>query len=163
MVVLRHSRTGGAIRDIHNSSATKKDAESDEELHPNWTGLERRLKARIPRQRGDGVPEGRRNLKPSEEDFWHAAGVYDDVMTPAGRTSLSVASGEAACARLSTVKITAENLPRVVALYKTSVAPVLQAMRSLEGLIESPPEVIDTEVACSILPTTGGGEPGDIA
>ena len=38
-----------------------------------------------------------------------------------------------------------------------------QAMRSLEGLIETPPEVFDTEVACSILPTTGGGEPGDIA
>ena len=35
-------------------------------------------------------------------------------------------------------------------------------MRSLEGLIEAPPEVIDTEVACSILPTTGGGEPGDM-
>lgn len=31
-------------------------------------------------------------------------------------------------------------------------------MRSLEGLIEAPPDVMDTEVACSILPTTGGGD-----
>lgn len=29
-------------------------------------------------------------------------------------------------ARLSTVKVATENIPRVVALYKTSVAPVLQ-------------------------------------
>lgn len=40
-------------------------------------------------------------------------------------------------------------------------------MRSLEGLIEAPPDVTDTEVACSILPTTGGGdvssdEPDDV-
>lgn len=203
MVALRHSRLGGAIRCIHNSSATNKDAQNDEELHPNWSGLERRLKGRVPRQRGEGVPEGRTNLKPSEEDFWHAAGVYDDAKT-SGKTTSTIAPGEAACARLSTVKVSAENLPRVIVLYKTSVAPVLQvkgfcgaqifsdraastvqsltlweswgdletavgdprykkAMRSLESLIEAPPEVIDTEVACSILPTTGGGEPGDIA
>ena len=31
-------------------------------------------------------------------------------------------------------------------------------MRSLEGLIEAPPNVTDTEVMCSILPTTGGGD-----
>lgn len=60
------------------------------------SGLERRLKARVPRQRGEGVPEGRSNLKPSEEDFWHAAGAYDDVKA-SGKTASTVAPGEAAC------------------------------------------------------------------
>lgn len=36
-------------------------------------------------------------------------------------------------ARLSTVKIKAENVPRVVGLYKTSVAPVLQVTTTMNG------------------------------
>lgn len=57
--------------------------------------LDRRLKSRIPRPRGEGVPEGRSNLKRSEEDFWHAAGAYD-YSTPS-RAKSSVAPGEAEC------------------------------------------------------------------
>ena len=38
-----------------------------------------------------------------------------------------------------------------------------QAMRSVQDLIEAPPVVIDTQVACSILPTTGGGDCGDVS
>ncbi|CAM9909047.1 unnamed protein product [Ascophyllum nodosum] len=181
----------------------------DEELHPTWRGLERRLITRLPRERGPGVPEGRSKPKPSEEEFWHAAGVYDST---SGRqntqntssTNNNVAPGEAACARLSTVKVSAENLPRIINVYKKSVAPVLQvkgfcgaqvfsdqaagtvqsltmweswgdlenavadpryakAMRSVQDLIEAPPVVIDTQVACSILPTTGGGDCGDVS
>lgn len=58
------------------------------------SGLERRLRSRMPRQRGEGVPEGRSNLKPSEEEFWHAAGVYDSQ--PA-TSDAAVAPGEAMC------------------------------------------------------------------
>ncbi|CAB1109190.1 unnamed protein product [Ectocarpus sp. CCAP 1310/34] len=198
--------TRGLLRYCGRRSATRRlsyhhkggtSCEPDEELHPNWSGLERRLQSRVPREKGHGVPEGRTNLKPSEEDFWHKAGVYD--YSEASSSSPEIATREPACARLSTVKVSAENVPRVVALYKTSVAPVLQvkgfcgaqvfsdraagtvqsltlwqswgdleevvgnsryakAMRSLEGLIEAPPDVVDTEVACSILPTTGGGD-----
>ncbi|CAM9838114.1 unnamed protein product [Ectocarpus sp. 12 AP-2014] len=200
--------TRGLLRYCGLRSATRRlsyyhkggtSCEPDEELHPNWSGLERRLQSRVPREKGHGVPEGRTNLKPSEEDFWHKAGVYDFSEASPARSSPEVATREPACARLSTVKVSAENVPRVVALYKTSVAPVLQvkgfcgaqvfsdraagtvqsltlwqswgdletavgdsrytkAMRSLEGLIEAPPDVVDTEVACSILPTTGGGD-----
>ena len=65
-------------------------------------GLERRLITRLPRERGPGVPEGRSKPKPSEEEFWHAAGVYDST---SGRqntqntssTNNNVAPGEAAC------------------------------------------------------------------
>ncbi|CBN74135.1 hypothetical protein Esi_0013_0034 [Ectocarpus siliculosus] len=159
--------TRGLLRYCGLRSATRRlsyyhkggtSCEPDEELHPNWSGLERRLQSRVPREKGHGVPEGRTNLKPSEEDFWHKAGVYDYSEASSARPSPEVATRGPACARLSTVKVSAENVPRVVALYKTSVAPVLQAMRSLEGLIEAPPDVVDTEVACSILPTTGGGD-----
>lgn len=62
------------------------------------SGLERRLKSRVPREKGKGVPEGRTNLKPSEEDFWHEAGVYDyssDASTR--RPSPEVASRQPAC------------------------------------------------------------------
>ncbi|CAM9186131.1 unnamed protein product [Ectocarpus sp. 8 AP-2014] len=200
--------TRGLLRYCGLRSATRRlsyyhkggtSCEPDEELHPSWSGLERRLQSRVPREKGHGVPEGRTNLKPSEEDFWHKAGVYDYSEASSARSRPEVATREPACARLSTVKVSAENVPRVVALYKTSVAPVLQvkgfcgaqvfsdraagtvqsltlwqswgdletavgdsryakAMRSLEGLIEAPPDVVDTEVACSILPTTGGGD-----
>ena len=42
------------------------------------------------------MPEGRTNLKPSEEDFWHAAGVYDDARA-GGKATSTVAPGEATC------------------------------------------------------------------
>lgn len=38
-----------------------------------------------------------------------------------------------------------------------------KAMRSVQKLIEAPPVVTDTEVACSILPTTGGGDCEDVS
>lgn len=60
------------------------------------SGLERRLKSRVPRERGRGVPEGRRNLKPSEEDFWHEAGVYD-YSEASSTTSPEVSTREPAC------------------------------------------------------------------
>lgn len=60
------------------------------------SGLERRLKSRTPRQRGEGVPEGRTNVKPSEEDFWHKAGVYDYSNT-ASSTNSAVGGRLAAC------------------------------------------------------------------
>ncbi|CAN0522122.1 unnamed protein product [Ectocarpus sp. 12 AP-2014] len=127
--------TRGLLRYCGLRSATRRlsyyhkggtSCEPDEELHPNWSGLERRLQSRVPREKGHGVPEGRTNLKPSEEDFWHKAGVYDFSEASPARSSPEVATREPACARLSTVKVSAENVPRVVALYKTSVAPVLQ-------------------------------------
>ncbi|CAM9972667.1 unnamed protein product [Pylaiella littoralis] len=199
--MVRHRWQMGAKMGLsyYHKGGTSCEADADEELHPNWSGLERRLKSRVPRERGKGVPEGRTNLKPSEEEFWHKAGVYDYSSNASVTSNPEVASREPSCARLSTVKVATENIPRVVALYKTSVAPVLQvkgfcgaqvfsnraagtiqsltlweswgdletavgdkryakAMRSLEGLIEAPPDVADTEVACSILPTTGGGD-----
>lgn len=58
--------------------------------------LERRLRGRVPRERAEGVPEGRRNMKPSEEDFWHEAGVYDHSSALA-RPSSTIAPGEPAC------------------------------------------------------------------
>lgn len=62
------------------------------------SGLERRLKSRVPRERGKGVPEGRTNLKPSEEDFWHKAGVYDYSGDASTRSSNpEVTSREPSC------------------------------------------------------------------
>ncbi|CAM9298251.1 unnamed protein product, partial [Sphacelaria rigidula] len=164
------------------------------------SSLERRLKSRVPREKGEGVPEGRQNLKPSEEEFWHDAGVYDNASTAKRASSSStILAGEASCARLATVKVEKANISLVIHLYKTSISPVLQvegfcgaqvfsnraagtvhsltlweswgaletavadprykeAMSKLVGMIEGPPSVVDTEVACCILPTTGGGD-----
>lgn len=61
------------------------------------SGLERRLQSRVPREKGHGVPEGRTNLKPSEEDFWHKAGVYDYSEASSARSTSEVATREPAC------------------------------------------------------------------
>lgn len=61
------------------------------------SGLERRLKSRVPRERGKGVPEGRTNLKPSEEEFWHKAGVYDYSSNASVKSNPEVASREPSC------------------------------------------------------------------
>lgn len=56
----------------------------------------------------------------------------------------------AACsARLSTVKVSAENLPRVIVLYKTSVAPVLQVCAIV---IITFFEIVSTTRPCCVLP-----------
>lgn len=62
-------------------------------------GLERRLIARLPRERGPGVPEGRSKPKPSDEEFWHAAGVYNSQEASHNRavSTKTIAPGEAAC------------------------------------------------------------------
>ncbi|CAM9502889.1 unnamed protein product [Discosporangium mesarthrocarpum] len=168
-------------------------------------GLERRLKSRIPRERGEGIPEGRRNLKLSEEDYWQEAGVYDyyvDQPVSGSGNSSPKAAAHANFARLVTIKVAPEKLEGIVNFYKKEVAPILQvegfvsahvftdgvtgmahslslwqsqkhmdkaltdpnyseAMIKLGALLDTPPQVFDNEVACTILPTTGGGDAGD--
>jgi hypothetical protein len=48
------------------------------ELQPQWKSLESRLNSRKPKTSG---PTGRANIKKSDEDYWQAAGVYDDTAT----------------------------------------------------------------------------------
>ncbi|CAM9806216.1 unnamed protein product, partial [Choristocarpus tenellus] len=115
-------------------------------------GLERRLKSRVPKARGRGVPEGRTIPKRSEEDFWFAAGVYDTSRAP-GTDSLKETGGagtiadrrlgvssarvhrEAKFARLVSFTVAPAQLQQVVNFYKKEVAPVLQVRSNLPASI----------------------------
>lgn len=63
------------MKDMKTGSEILQLAEDDFDLQPEWKSLERRLHMRKPRKDG---PKGRSNLKLSEEDHWHEAGVYEN-------------------------------------------------------------------------------------
>jgi hypothetical protein len=53
--------------------------ESEEELQPMWRAMESRVRQRRPRTLQEtGGKTGRSNVKPTEEDAWLEAGLYDN-------------------------------------------------------------------------------------
>jgi hypothetical protein len=83
------SATGGALsRGFHAAQAVRalpshtgavpEPEPEGFELQPQWKSLESRLNSRKPKTTG---PTGRANIKKSDEDYWQAAGVYDETAT----------------------------------------------------------------------------------
>jgi hypothetical protein len=56
----------------------KSTIESDEDLQPMWSSMEKRVKGRRPRTLQESAEKvGRQNIKRSEEDVWQEEGLYD--------------------------------------------------------------------------------------
>ena len=89
-----------------------------------WTDMDRRVSRRKPRERGDGVKQGRGTVPKTEADFWLAAGLYD---APEDRSSAAARRP----ARLSRVAIKKGELDAARATYERAVLPVLRASGAL--------------------------------
>ena len=54
--------------------------DSDEDLQPMWSAMEKRVKGRRPRSiQESGGKSGRQNIRQTEEDLWQKVGFYDET------------------------------------------------------------------------------------